>query len=194
MSMRRSPAKRHACKPAARLLLAAGLLSVWNAAESDCDVAHDWHEDEFLDSGMKLKRSGLSKLMVEPAAVATGDIAFNLVIFFLVCAASADDKGRKQVIPSSQNQTQQAEQTRNLEVTIDRNGIAINAKRIPINDFASRIKRDLQGRTRPEDKIVVVKSDKNTPYQTWITVTGQIEEAGGITTLQIEEEKQVFVK
>lgn len=136
----------------------------------------------------------MSKLLVEPAAVATGDIAFNLIVFFLVCASAAPDSGRKQSIPNSESKAQQTEQIQNLEVTIDRTGIAINAERIPITDFPSRIKRLMQGKTRPEDKIVVVKSDKNTPYHHWIAVTGQIEQAGGIITLQLEEERQVLVQ
>ena len=49
-----------------------------------------------------------SKLLVEPAAVATGDIAFNLIVFFLVCASTQPDSGRKQDLPrSEQTKTEQ---------------------------------------------------------------------------------------
>jgi hypothetical protein len=42
--------------------------------------------------------------------------------------------------------------------------------------------------------MVVVKSNKDVPYQHWIHVTGMIEKAGGIVALQIEEDREVIVK
>jgi biopolymer transport protein ExbD len=140
---------------------------------------------------MKLRRN--NKFLIEPASAATGDIAFNLIVFFLVCASTQPDTGRRQTIPRAETQTKQTEQTQNLEVTLDRTGVTINAERIPLTDFASRMKRKLQGKTRPEDRIVVVKSSKDVPYHHWITITGWIEQAGGVVTLQLEEEQQVQV-
>jgi biopolymer transport protein ExbD len=114
-------------------------------------------------------------------------------VFFLVCASTQPDTGRKQIIPRSESQAKQTEQSQNLEVSVDRNGVTVNTEKIPMTDFPSRIKRKLQGKSRPEDRIVVVKSSKDVPYHHWITVTGAIEEAGGIITLQLEEERQVQV-
>ena len=140
---------------------------------------------------MKLRRN--SKLLIEPASAATGDIAFNLIVFFLVCASTQPDSGRKQIIPRSESQAKSQEQTQNLEVSLDRNGVTVNTERIPMPDFPSRIRRKMTGKSRPEDRIVVVKSGKDVPYHHWIAITGAIEEAGGIITLQLEEERSVQV-
>jgi hypothetical protein len=51
----------------------------------------------------------------------------------------------------------------------------------------------LAGKSQPGDRIVVVKSAPDTPYSHWIFVTSVIEDAGGIVTLQIEEEREVQV-
>ena len=40
----------------------------------------------------------------------------------------------------------------------------------------------------------MVKSDKDTTYGQWIRVTGEIERAGGVIVLQLEEEKEVGVR
>lgn len=141
---------------------------------------------------MKLRRN--NNFLIEPASAATGDIAFNLIVFFLVCASTQPDTGRKQIIPRAESQAKQTEQSQNLEVTLDRTGITMNAEKIPLADFSSRIKRKLQGKSRPEDRIVVVKSGKDVPYHHWIAVTGSIEEAGGVITLQLEEERTVQVQ
>ena len=140
---------------------------------------------------MKLRRN--SNFLIEPASAATGDIAFNLIVFFLVCASTQPDSGRKQVLPRSESQAKQTEQTQNLEVSLDRNSVSVNTEKIPLTDFPSRIKRKLQGKAKPEDRIVVVKSTKDVPYFHWIAITGAIEEAGGIITLQLEEERSVAV-
>lgn len=140
---------------------------------------------------MRLRRN--NNLLIEPPSVATGDIAFNLIVFFLVCASTQPDSGKRQMLPNSESQQQQTETVQNLEVSLDRNGVSINAEKIPLPDFPSRMRRQLQNKPREEDRIVVVRSAKDTPYFHWITVTSQIEEAGGIITLQVEEEQQVAV-
>jgi hypothetical protein len=49
---------------------------------------------------MKIRRRS-SNLLIEPPSSATGDIAFNLIIFFLVCASVQPDSGRHQALPRS---------------------------------------------------------------------------------------------
>jgi len=46
---------------------------------------------------MRLLRK--NNLLVEPPSSATGDIAFNLIVFFLVCASVQPDSGRHQTLP-----------------------------------------------------------------------------------------------
>ena len=48
-----------------------------------------------------MKERRTNKLLIEPPASATGDIAFNLIIFFLVCASVQPNSGRSQTIPRS---------------------------------------------------------------------------------------------
>lgn len=141
---------------------------------------------------MKLKRS--TKLLVEPPSVATGDIAFNLIVFFLVCTSSQPDSGRKQVVPKSESKQEKAEQTENIEVQLKRLAITVNGDPVLPQEFPSKLRTLLKNKTSEHDRIVVVKSDKDVDYQRWIAVTGQIGEAGGIVTLQVEEEKTVVAQ
>lgn len=135
-----------------------------------------------------------SGLLVEPPSAATGDIAFNLIVFFLVCASTQPDSGRKQQLPKSDQSQQQEQKQENVQVELTRQNVLINGEPTLMKDFIKRMKTKLQGKTRPEDKIVVVKSKPDTPYHHWISVTTRIEEAGGIVTLQLEEEKTVTVE
>ena len=142
---------------------------------------------------MKLERR-LGKLLVEPAAVATGDIAFNLIVFFLVCASTQPDSGRRQDLPSSEKQKQE-QKTENILVALSVSDkiVTVNGDQVKTPEFPARLTRLLQGKTRPEDRVVVVKSDPNTPYLHWIAITTQIQDAGGSITIQREEERTVSV-
>ena len=133
--------------------------------------------------------------MVEPPAVLLTDIAFNLLIFFVVCASTEPSDGRKQDIPGANKQTaNQPAQTENIEVALTRETVSINGEQAKISDFLPRMKNLLRGKKKVEERVVLVKSAKDTPYEHWIKITAWIELAGGVTTLQIEEEQQVQVQ
>ncbi len=139
---------------------------------------------------MRKKRLRLN-LMVEPPASATGDIAFNLIVFFLVCASVQPDSGREQSLPRSDQESE--EQTESIQVQLTRNAVMLNGVIIRQNDFAIALSRSLKGKVRQEDRVVVVQSKPDTPYSHWIIVTEMIELAGGIVTIQTEEVQQVVV-
>jgi biopolymer transport protein ExbD len=140
---------------------------------------------------MRSRRS--DKLLVEPPSVATGDIAFNLIVFFLVCASVQPDSGRKQTLPRSEETKKQEQKSENVEVMLTRTTAAINGDLIPQANFLPRLRTLLSGKPRPEDRVVVVKSRPDTPYAFWIDVTSLIEQAGGTVTIQREEERTVQV-
>ena len=62
---------------------------------------------------MKLQRG---KVLVDPPASASSDIAFILIIFFLVCAAVQPETGIAQVLPKTEEKKDKQEQSKNLEV------------------------------------------------------------------------------
>jgi len=134
-----------------------------------------------------------TRLLVEPPSTATGDIAFNLIVFFLVCASVQPDAGRRQTIPRSETKSEKTPQTEHVEVQLTRGSVAINGDVVHRRQFVPRLKALLAGKVRPEDKVVVVKSKPEVPYHHWITYTTLIEEAGGIITVLREEEQEVRV-
>ena len=135
---------------------------------------------------MKLKRG---KMLVDPPASASSDIAFILIIFFLVCAAVQPETGLAQVLPKTEEKKEKNEQSKNIEVSITPTSIVLNGSPLQLPEFAQRLTAELQKKTREADRIVVVKSTPNTPYPIWIRVSQVIEQAGGILTLELESKK-----
>lgn len=125
--------------------------------------------------------------------MATGDIAFNLIVFFLVCASTQPDSGRQQMLPRSEQNAQTQEEQQNLEVKLTRSAVIINGEISLPAQFDAQITDKLRGKSQPEERIVIVKSDKDVPYTKWIEFTSRIEDLGGVITLQLEEEREVAV-
>lgn len=140
---------------------------------------------------MKLKRG---KMLVDPPDCATADIAFTLIIFFLVCAAVQPETGMPQMLPKTEAKTEKQDQSRNLEVSITPSSIVLNGSPLQLPEFTGRIAAALAEKTREADRIVVVKSAPDTPYPTWIGVSQAIDRAGGILTLELETERRIEVK
>lgn len=133
------------------------------------------------------------QLLVDPPATAAPDIAFILIIFFLVCASVQPDNGKPQEIPNSEETPDEANQSQNIEVSLTEKNILVNGSIIPDDKFPTRLAQLLQGKTKESDRVVVVKSDAETTYQRWILVTSMIEQGGGIVTLQLEQEQTTIV-
>ena len=140
---------------------------------------------------MRARRS--TRLLVEPPSTATGDIAFNLIVFFLVCASVQPDSGRRQTLPRSETAGEKTPQAEHVEVLLTRTAVAINGDVVRPDRFVPRLKTLLAGKAQPEDKVVVVKSKQEVPYHHWIKYTTLIEEAGGIITVLREEEQEVRI-
>lgn len=134
---------------------------------------------------MKLKRR---KLLVEPPTTAAPDIAFILIVFFLICASVQPDTGRPQDIPRSED-TADKTQSQNLEILLTEETIVINGAQVPLAKLKSKVTQLLTGKDKEADRVVIVKSANATTYQRWIQATTAIEQAGGIVTLQMEQEE-----
>jgi biopolymer transport protein ExbD len=140
---------------------------------------------------VKLRRG---KLLVDPPAASSSDIAFILIIFFLVCASVQPETGLAQTLPRTEAKEEKREQSRNLEISITPSNIVLNGSPLKLAEFSERIAAALQAKSRPEDKVVVVKSSADTPYDHWIRVSQAIDNAGGIITLEITSEQTITVE
>lgn len=122
------------------------------------------------------------------------DLAFNMLIFFVVCASNESERGRPQQMPSASKDKTAEQKSQNVAVAMTRTTVTVNGDVTPEKQLPAKLKELLAGKQRPEDRIVIVSSAKDTPYSFWIKVTSLVEKAGGVITLQLEEEKEVGVR
>ena len=138
-------------------------------------------------------RNRSNKMIVEPPAAATGDIAFNLIVFFLVCASVQPDSGKEQAIPGSETVKEQAEQE-NLEVRIKRTVLLFNGDPVKPELLPTLLSNKLKLARTPEERLVVVTYDNDAPWHRYVEVSEAIDQSGGTVVLQTEEEREVTVE
>ncbi len=131
--------------------------------------------------------------LTEPPVMGAPDIAFTLIVFFLICASAEPDAGRPQTIPRAEEE-QTRDQPQTIEVSLTPGQVLINGELFGADQVERRLAELLRGTTTDEQRVVTVKSSNDTPYERWIEVTAGIQRAGGIITLRMEAERTLTVE
>lgn len=134
---------------------------------------------------MKISRR---KLKVEVPTVAMGDIAFNLLIFFVILARVQDDSHLRWQ-PAATPKVEKFGQSK-VRVTIDKEGqLYLNGQPIAPYDLKGRIET-LLGDLPAGQRIVLLKVDRETQAQKFEPVIEAISDAGGELVHVLDEERK----
>jgi biopolymer transport protein ExbD len=116
------------------------------------------------------------------------DLAFLLIIFFILTTTLQKVSGFKADIPSGiHDEIQQKEKT--TTVTIHGNQISLNDKNVSLQELRRQIgEMDLRSKTG-EAKIVLLTASGNVKYQTYYETMASISAAGGNIAM-VREEKE----
>ena len=133
---------------------------------------------------MKFKRR---KLTVIPPYVSMADIAFNLVLFFLMLAKTQDDS-HIQWEPVKDIGSKQVANAK-VSITVDKdNKVYLNGQQVGIREIADKVALELSDRP-PGERTVLLKIDKNTLAATFEPIMEAVSQAGGDVVHVIEEER-----
>lgn len=110
-------------------------------------------------------------------AVAMADIAFNLVLFFIILARTQDDSHLKWDPAKAPNLENVSEAKISVTVDIEQK-VYLNGKQISTADLKDAVK-GLLGEGPQEKREVFLKVDKNAQAATFVPVIEAVSEAGG---------------
>jgi biopolymer transport protein ExbD len=134
---------------------------------------------------MKITRR---KLRVEVPTVAMGDIAFNLLVFFVILARAQDDSHLKWT-PAQTKEHLEAISTATARVVVDdRNRVYLNGRQVSVNDLASGIEQ-LLGDAPLGKRTVLLKIHKDTQAATFEPIVEAVSQAGGELVHVLEEKR-----
>lgn len=133
---------------------------------------------------MKIARKALK---AEIPATAMGDIAFNLLIFFVILAKSQDDSHLEWSPAQAANLQSSGQSIVSVVVDHD-NKLYLNGRELGISDLSGRIER-LLGQRPAGERTVLLKIHKETLAQRFEPVIEAISQAGGELVHIVEEKK-----
>lgn len=117
-----------------------------------------------------------------------GDIAFNLLIFFVILARAHDDS-HLQWEPASTKEVEASGAAKvSLLIDVD-NKVYLNGQPIGMAQIASEVS-DLLGETPSGQRIVLLKVHKDVPAMFFQPVIEGISEAGGDLMHILEEQRE----
>lgn len=115
------------------------------------------------------------------------DIAFLLIIFFVLVTSFVETKGFQAEIPASQKSTtEQTEET--TTVKVNNNQLFFGKDKIDIDQLHRRLEKlKLAERETENERIVVLELDGRVEYQLFYDTMAAISHNGGIVAIQKEE-------
>jgi biopolymer transport protein ExbD len=134
---------------------------------------------------MKIARK---RLKVDVPSVAMGDIAFNLLIFFVILAKAQDDSHLKWE-PALTPKVESAGHARASIVIDNKNKLYLNGREIGISQLPGGLS-ELLGDSPPGDRVVLLKIHKEALAQRFQPVIEAVSEAGGDLVHVLEEKRE----
>ncbi len=134
---------------------------------------------------MKLKRR---KLDCPPPFLPMADLAFNLVLFFIILARTQDDS-HLQWTPAEAPGTARVEGAR-ASVTVDAdNKVYLNGRQVGVRDLADGIGVAL-GTAPANERVVLLKIHRDTLAATFEPIMEAVSQAGGEVVHVVQEERK----
>lgn len=133
---------------------------------------------------MKMKRK---RLKVEVPSMAMGDIAFNLLVFFVILARAQDDS-HLQWTPAKAKNIESSGNSK-ISIVIDKeNKLFLNGQETPVGQLAKAVEAQL-GKMPAGQRTVLLKVHQDITAQRFEPVVEAISQAGGDLVHILEEEK-----
>jgi len=134
---------------------------------------------------MKVRRRGFN---ADVPSMCMGDIAFNLLIFFVILARAQDDSHLKW-IPASTDETEDAGHPRASIVVDVKNKLYLNGQPISIKQLEGRL-NELLGNSQGEDRKVQLKIHRDTKASRFEPIIKAVSAAGAKYFHILKEEKE----
>ena len=118
--------------------------------------------------------------------ISLADIAWQIIIFFLLAATFAKNDSLNLEIPgASSDKTKSAAPT--ITVQAGENAILVNGDRIAPEQLEGRIKQLLAGKKSEADRAGIVLAKNDLPVQQHVDVMYAVQRAGGILVMSEEQ-------
>lgn len=117
------------------------------------------------------------------------DVAFLLIIFFLLTTTLQKKAGFTSEFPSGEA-TQQKETKKMLAVALHDGGMTFNDQPVTFNQLKKKLADARLAEKTGDEKVVVFSASGGVKYQQYYTAMSAINAAGGVVAIERETEKE----
>ncbi len=115
--------------------------------------------------------------------ISLADIAWQIIIFFLIAATFAMSNALNVDLPNSVAQQNNQPPNKAITVQATGTGVSIDGKAVDVADLQSTISKLLEGKKTENDKAVMVLGRDDLTFQQDVDIMYAIQKAGGILIL-----------
>ncbi len=143
---------------------------------------------------MKIPRSS-DRETTEIDVSSFSDIAFLLIIFFIVTTAFLRVFGDKLNVPNAEPSKSKKEQ-KQLTITVDPDNIFYGEKanQVTLAQMRELLKDERFPKRKEKERLVTLNCSKDVPYQRYFEVVTAISKAGGVLVLIEEDDSEAKKK
>ena len=134
------------------------------------------------------KRHPKKRRDVEMSISSFSDIAFLLIIFFILATTLVQVSGVINEIPSGE-QSQSDQDLESPTVQLEHGRVLFNDKQVDMAELRKKLAELKLHEKAEDDKVVLLEASGNVTYQSYFDVMSSISAAGGVTAILQEEEE-----
>jgi biopolymer transport protein ExbD len=135
---------------------------------------------------MKMKARRMKAAPTIPF-IALADIAWQIVIFFILASSFATVTALKVDLPSGTNQPQARQQQEPITVMAGEGYLTVNGRNQTIPDLGNEIRTLLEGKKGDRERAVVLMGRNDLSFQDNVNIMWAIQQAGGVLVLSEEK-------
>jgi biopolymer transport protein ExbD len=121
--------------------------------------------------------------------ISLADIAWQIIIFFLIAATFVRGDALKLAIPGSTS-VPAGQQTNNVTVQASEESLAVNGQSVALKDLEARLAALLAGAKTDQDRIVIVSGADDLTFQRDADILYAVQKAGGTVLISDEPKNQ----
>jgi biopolymer transport protein ExbD len=126
---------------------------------------------------MTVRRKSKSEPEIPTASMA--DIAFLLIIFFLVTTNFLKEKGLLLELPNTEKSDEAKDvKKQNAELNVSKKGFLLNSKPVAYEQLLTELHRLLAGAASDADRIVILRADRDATYEQFIMAEDILQQTG----------------
>lgn len=120
--------------------------------------------------------------------ISLADIAWQLIIFFLVTSTFTKNEAMNIELPNGDDQAAAAQESKTITVKASEQAIIVDEAPVAFAELEVHLRGALAGRTAESERVVVLEASDDLTFQRDVEVMAAIKRAGGIVAIMQDDD------